>query len=379
MKAWTPFRRLQQVHQYRLREIDVQGIEHAEQAIAKRHGLLITPNHPGHADSFLLWEALVRLKRRCYVMTAWQVFAMAKRWERLLFQQHGCFSVDREGTDLRAYRQAVKVLAETSDPLAVFPEGDVYHLNDRVRPFREGTGSMALAAVKRSGRPVSWIPCAIRYRYVQDPTPELEQVMTRLEQRLHWRPRPDLPLSARIYRFAEGMLKLKEIEYLGRATNGSLPERIEALGNEILGRIEDRVQLGSIPETLPLRVKELRQYVIARLREMPEDDPQQTQFANDLEDLFFVVQLYSYPGDYVAENATIERMAETIDKFEEDFLDLPTANIRGARRGVITFGEPIVVSEPGCRSVARKLTQLAEHRVQELLDRPLQAAARLSA
>jgi len=362
-----------------LEEIDVQGLEIAEGAIAQDHGLLITPNHPGHADSLLLWEALVRLNRRCYVMTAWQVFAMAKRWERFLFQQHGCFSVDREGAGLTAFRQAVKVLAETSDPLAVFPEGDVYHLNDRVRPFRDGTGAMVLSAVKRSRRPVTWIPCAIRYRYIQDPTPELEEVMNRLEERLHWRPRSDLPLAARIYRFAEGLLKLKEIEYLGRATNGSLPERIEALGNEILSRIEERTHLGSIPETLPQRVKELRRFIIARLRELPENAPEQTQLANDLEDLFFVVQLYSYPGDYVAENATIERMAETIDKFEEDFLDLPTARIRGSRRGVITFGEPIVVNESGGRDVARKLALTAERRVQELLDRPLQKASRLSA
>lgn len=379
MKAWTPVRRLQQVYQYRVTETEIVGLEHAQAAIAQQHGVLITPNHPGHADSYLLMESLVRLKRRCYVMTAWQVFAMAKRWERMLYRQHGCFSIDREGSDLRAYRQAVSVLAETSDPLAVFPEGDVYHLNDRVRPFRDGTGAMVLSAVKRGGRPVQWIPCAIRYRYTKDPTPELEAVMSLLEQQLHWRPRPDLPLASRIYRFAEGMLKLKEIEYLGRATNGALPERIDALANEILERIEDRNQVRSIAESLPQRVKELRQLAINRQRELPADDSAQTQLAHDLEDLFFVVQLYSYPGDYVAERATIERMAETVDKFEEDFLQLPTARIRGTRRGVITFGEPIIVSAPGGREVARELTQAAESRVQEMLNQPLHAAPRLSA
>ena len=39
-----------------------------------------------------------------------------------------------------------------------------------------------------------------------------------------------------------------------------------------------------------------------------------------MEDLFFVIQLYSYPGDYVAEKPSIERIAETLDKFEEDVL-----------------------------------------------------------
>jgi len=39
-----------------------------------------------------------------------------------------------------------------------------------------------------------------------------------------------------------------------------------------------------------------------------------------MDDLFFVIQLYSYPGDYVAERPVIERIAETLDKFEEDVL-----------------------------------------------------------
>mgnify|MGYP002623161952 CR=1 FL=1 len=368
MRATTPWRRMVQRFQQRLLEIEVVNLEHVERAIEQGHGLLLTPNHPGHADCFLLWEALLKLGQPCHVMTAWQAFAMVRPWERLLYRLHGCFSIDREGTDLQAFRHAVGVLAKSSNPLTIFPEGDVYHLNDRVQPFRDGTARIVLSAVKRGKRPVQWVPCALRYEYVKDPTPELVQVMSELEARLHWRPRPDLPLSARIYRFAEGMLKLKEIEYVGQASNGPLPERLTRLGDFILQRLEEQYDIDHRAVGQPERVKELRRVVIARQLELSPDEAAHEQLANDLEDLFFVIQLFSYPGDYVADRASVERIAETIDKFEEDFLDLKTARVRGTRRGWITFGEPIVVSDAGGRDAAQQLTAEAEQRVQSLLD-----------
>ena len=48
------------------------------------------------------------------------------------------------------------------------------------------------------------IPCALKCFYIDDPTAELKKVMMRLEEAIHWRPRPDLPLHERVYRFAEG-------------------------------------------------------------------------------------------------------------------------------------------------------------------------------
>lgn len=368
MRVWRPLRRRQQIHDYRIVDIKVRGLDYARQAIEQQHGVLITPNHPGHGDCYLLWEALTRLRRRCYVMTAWQVFEMAKPFERLVYRQHGCFSVNREGTDLNAFRQAVQVLGETSHPLVIFPEGDVYHLNERVTPFRDGVGAIALAAVKRGERPVTCIPCALKYEYIEDPTRELQRVMDQLEQRLYWRPRSNLPLHQRIYGFAEGILELKELEYLGRNQPGALAERITALADELLCRMESRYQVKAGDGTIPERVKELRRTVIQLRSELPPDDARDREAAKDLDDLFFVVQLFSYPGDYVSERPTIERMAETVDKFEEDFLGAVSCSVRGKRRAQVSFGEPITVYQAGKRDSARTLTQTLERRVQAMLD-----------
>lgn len=379
MRFWRPYRRYHQIHHERILDIRIEGLEHVRWAMDRGHGVLITPNHPGHGDCYLLWEALEKLRTRVYVMTAWQVFEMAKPMERMLYRQHGCFSVNREGNDLQAFKQAVQILQTTSYPFIIFPEGEVYHLNDRLTPFREGTASIALAAVKRGKRPVSIIPCALRYQYLQDPSPELHEVMDELEERLYWRPRRDLTLSERIYRVAEGILRLKELEYLGHPAEGTLPERTRALADEILARLEARYEILRAHGTTPERVKEVRHQAIERRRALPPDDPTHEQIDNDLDDLFFVVQLFSYPGDYVSERPTIERMAETVDKFEEDFLDRPTANVRGTRRGRVTFGAPITVTEGGHKATARQLTLQMEACVQRMLDGTDAAASRLNA
>jgi hypothetical protein len=251
-------------------------------------------------------------------------------------------------------------------------EADVvlpYHTNERLTPFREGPAAIALMAAKKAQRPIVCIPCAMRYQYVEDPTPALLELMSRLEIALLWRPRPDLALRQRIYHLAEGLLALKEIEYCGQTSSGSLQQRIAQLNEFILGRIEARQGLNPDGSTVPKRVKLLRQRAISQLEKLPADDASRTTFIDDLDDLFLVVQAFSYPGDYVVEQPNIERIAETLDKFEEDVLGVPTATIRGTRRATVTFGEPIPVAEQRDKRLsATALTKTIEDRVRGLLE-----------
>ena len=66
---------------------------------------------------------------------------------------------------------------------------------------------------------------------------------------------------------------------------------------------------------------------IEGLADEETDEETRAKLRADLEDLFLVVQLYSYPGDYVAEKPSIERMAETLDKLEEDVLERFSAKV----------------------------------------------------
>jgi len=370
VNIWRPLRRLLRVKVKGVLEVEVRGVEYLKGPVEAKCGVLITPNHAAHADPFVVYEAADELRRPFYFLAAWQVFGRLGMLERIMLQWHGCFSVDREGTDMQAFRQAVSILQESVNPLVIFPEGEVYHINDRATPFREGPAVIAMTAAKRANRPIVCVPCAIKYTYVQDPTPKLVELMGRLEERILWRPRPEVPLAERIYRFAEAALALKEQEYLGHTQQGSLPERISSLSHKVLEGLEGRYEIRPSAETQPPeRVKTLRKEVIERIEAADEDSEQGRQSRLDLDDLFFVAQLFSYPGDYVAGKPSIERMAETLDKFEEDVLRAPTATIRGARRAVVSFGEPIEVHHNRDRkTAAHTLTETLEDRVQTLLD-----------
>jgi hypothetical protein len=227
---------------------------------------------------------------------------------------------------------------------------------------------MALTAARRGERPVVCVPCAVRYYYTEDPTPELLDVMARLEEAMFWRVRPEMPLEKRIYRVAEGILGLKELEYLGQMEQGTLPDRIHGLSHAILARLEDQYGIDATTGTIPDRVKALRQKVIARREELDESDPRVAACDVDMDDLYLVIQSFSYPGDYVVEKPTIERLAETIDKFEEDILGSQTATIRGARRATVSFGEPLEVPAEKRKDGVAQLSHTLEQRVQELLD-----------
>src|SRR5258708_2704351 len=125
IRVIRPLRILRQRRREGLRQVKVEGLEHLRSAVEQHHGVLIIPNHAGHADAFILLAAADLLGRPCYYMVAWQVlqlFSLAGRW---ILQRHGCFSVDREGHDVRAFRKAVEIVASSPHPLVIFPEGEV--------------------------------------------------------------------------------------------------------------------------------------------------------------------------------------------------------------------------------------------------------------
>jgi hypothetical protein len=180
-------------------------------------------------------------------------------------------------------------------------------------------------------------------------------------------------LAERLERFTPAAVAMRETQYVGSPREGPLQPRVDALADEILGRLETRLGVAADSDFVPERVKRIRHAMIERLAALPTGDPARSEVERvaldqGMEDAFVAVQLYSYQVDYVAERPSIERIAETVDKYEEDFLGLRTANIRGARRGTIAFGEPVVIEHAGGRDHARRLGNALRQGVQALID-----------
>jgi len=88
-----------------------------------------------------------------------------------------------------------------------------------------------------------------------------------------------------------------------------------------------------------------------------------------MDDMFLVTQLFSYPGNYLQEQPTIERVAETLDKLEEDALGAAYPTVHGAREVLVRFDKPIELPKGKDKRLApTDVTDQIEQRVQTMLD-----------
>ncbi len=369
VKWLQPFRERKRQSEVNVCDIDVRGEQVVRQHLDQSHGVLIMPNHASHADPYVIYAGADKIGTALHVMATWHVFHDQSRLVQWALRKHGCFSVDREANDIGAFRLATQILQEKPEPLVLFPEGEIYHCNDRVTPFREGAAAIAVAAARKSKRPIVCIPCAITYRYVEDPTAALLETMGQLEEAIFWRRRTEQPLDQRIYAFAEALLAVKELEYYSETRSGRLPDRIRALGDHILDQVESRHEISGTGKSIPERVKVTRKTIIEKIADETLSESVKQSLEHNLEDLFIVVQSFSYPGDYVNDKPTIERMAETLDKFEEDVLQKVTASIKAKRRAIVQFGEPVeVIGDRKVKNQTTDITTTIEQRVQAMLD-----------
>ncbi|NND99160.1 MAG: 1-acyl-sn-glycerol-3-phosphate acyltransferase [Pirellulaceae bacterium] len=364
-----PFRERKRQSEVNIGEIDIRGDKIVRDQLDQGCGVLVMPNHASHADPYVIYAGADKVGTALHVMATWHVFHDQPRLIQWALRKHGCFSVDREANAIGAFRIATKILQEKREPLVLFPEGEIYHCNDRVTPFREGAAAIAVTAARKAKRPIVCVPCAMTYRYAEDPTEAMLETMGELEEAIFWRRRIDRPLDERIYGFAEALLVVKELEYYGETRSGRLPNRIRALEDHILQQVESRHEISGAGKSLPERVKAARKTIIEKISDDQISKSDKQALDHDLEDLFIVVQSFSYPGDYVNDKPTIERMAETLDKFEEDVLQKVTASIKGERRAIVQFGEPLqVVGDRKVKNQTTDITSTIEQRVQAMLD-----------
>jgi 1-acyl-sn-glycerol-3-phosphate acyltransferase len=373
-------RRVRQVYarnEWLVVEVEVPGLEDSFRRFHPDDGVILAPNHSHEGDAHVMLDVARRLRRQFYFMVAWQAFRRHWGVDGWILQRMGCFSVDREGCDRRAVRQAVDLLA-AGNHVVIFPEGEIHHLNERLMPLLDGVAFIAAQAQKKLAqshpeRRVWVVPVGIRYRFIEDVRPQLEAAMKRLEARMFWlKPLPEAPLHDRITRYGEFLLTIKEKEKLGRSGDGDgdLPTRIGNLINALLaGHERDDLHGPPSAETVPLRVKALRRRLLDLGAGENVDAATCRKALDGLDDAQLALQLFSYPGNYITEDPTCERMAETIEKFEEDVFGV--ARSVGRRRATVRFGEPIDMkaeSETGrSRTLVAKVTDRLESGIEQLL------------
>lgn len=331
---------------YRVAEVRVGGA--GERVLAHYRGgdsLLFAPNHSDHADPHVLMHLSRRFRIPLHFMAAREIFELNWGLRGRILQRAGVFSIDREGSDLRAIKEALRILAEGRYPLVLFPEGEIYHLNEMLTPLNEGAATIALRTARRpgdgsGGRRVMVVPTGIRYRYEEDVRPAFGPALDRLEAYLHWPPRRHEGVVERLYRFGEAILGLREMQWLGHTLGGPLPERVGEFRERLIRGVEDALGKPAGTAAHPERVRRLRGHIRSLILAQPRPPPETLRkYYGLLDRLYLAVQLYSYQAQYVREKPSQERLAETIQKFEEDLFD--EYRVPGRRRAEVHFCEPI--------------------------------------
>ena len=163
-------------------------------------------------------------------------------------QRLGAFSVERGGLhNEEAKRYAIEVVMRGREVLVIFPEGEIYYLNDLVQPFKSGAVDIGMQAVvearrTRPGWTAYLVPMALKYRYREPIAPILDRRTRLMEQRLNRRI-AGLSLQRRLAQIMADLLHRQELAHHLKPTADRLTElgeRVQEVRKAILSQAEAR-------------------------------------------------------------------------------------------------------------------------------------------
>ena len=217
-------------------------------------------------------------------------------------------------------------------------------------------------------------PIGIKYLFRGEIEIWADAALRELERGLAWRPRPDMPLLARIQRMAEGLLTLKEIEHYGHGQSGALATRRDALIDFLLQPIERRY-VGAVDNGPVLkRVRTIRSKLMPILLDRSTRPEERQAVRRAVAEVDVAQQLASYPNHYLdPETVTDTRVLETLERMQEDHFG--NSRWPGPLHAVIEVDEAIrVPTDRPPRGSDPLLSQIGE-RLAGMLER-LSAEAR---
>ncbi len=354
-----------------LTSYECRGEQRLRASLDAGHGIMLTPNHARPDDPIVMGFLAREVGTHVFAMASWHLYH--QDWfTAFAIKKMGGFSVYREGMDRKAIDTATEILETAERPLIVFPEGGVTRTNDRLQALMDGVAFIARMGAKRrakhvEGGKVVVHPIALKYVFQGNIEEAADTVLSDIETRFSWRTRPDLPLLDRITRAGMTLLVLKEIEHLGAPQAGRLHDRATGLINRLMQPLEQE-WLGEARDgpVIP-RVKALRMKIVPDLvtGELPEEE--RARRWDQLANVYLAQQISSYPPDYLAQDVTVDRILETIERFEEDLTD--KLRVLGRMHVIIQVDDAIEVDSHRKRTDGGDPLMLTiERRLQGMLD-----------
>jgi 1-acyl-sn-glycerol-3-phosphate acyltransferase len=298
-------------------------------------------------------------------------------------QRIGMFSVERGGRDVAAKDFAMNVTQLGKDVLVIFPEGEIFYLNDSVQPFHSGAIDIGLKAVleERKTRPeydAYIVPMAIKYNYVRPISQLLEKRVSEMEKRLS-RDMSGHAVRKRLLVLVSELLHRREIAYKVKSDSEKferLSDHVKYVRHAILTQIDERysgianAQGRTIDRTWQIsdHLRDLMNEATAGHRAI---------YQQDLDSLQEVAHMVSWRPDYINDNPSDDRLAEVMIKLEREVFKVKRPRALGQRNVYVRIGEPVALSQflddykENPHAVRHRVAEHLRERIQSLLDNVL--------
>jgi len=318
--------------------------------IPLKTNLILIANHSDELDPRVIMELSRRSGRRFTFMVNSEVF---KEWfgtAKFCLQHIGSFSVERGASDQVAIQYAIDTVKNTNNILIMFPEGEIYNLNDSVQPFKTGAVHIGLEALKEiyaesSDQSVSILPAAIKYRYKHDIMSTLKKRIIKMEKHLSIDPNI-LDLQHELYRIMNKLMGSTNNAEAETEDIDTLIDRLEKTRESIVTEIEKKyTKTTSTGGDLFSRAQKMIFFIreqISKQQVFSKDT--QKQLEQDLQAMKKTIQMATWQPQYIELNPSEEHLAETVMKLEKAVFNKKRVPALGKREVFIRLLDPVDLS-----------------------------------
>jgi 1-acyl-sn-glycerol-3-phosphate acyltransferase len=343
-------------------------------AIPKKAGVLVAVKHAHQSDEYFLFEISARLGQDFYYVSVPEVFNHHGGLDGWFARRFGAFPVERGGRNVEATRFIVETLLHGTAQIVIFPEGELFYLNDVVTPLKPGTAFFALEGAKaraNAGKRNSMfiLPIGIKYFYPKDISLLLHKTAYKLEKKLFGKSFTGDILS-RIQRMMEKVLQNAESQFKTTIEGKSHEERFWVLSRILVEQFEKEENMKTISGDLSDRAR----YFLEKFRFHPEK----------YQRAFWALYSLSFFPGYL-EKPTQERIMETLRKLERLITGNETPGFPGHKVYALKVQESILVDEylpqylkpKGKKEAIQALTYTLQKSLQDAVDALIQEAQKL--
>lgn len=352
--------------------------------IPRGAGIILTSNHADETDPQVCFELSRRANKRFITMCNREAFDEWLGIPKILLPSLGVFSVSRGAHDTESITYAQDVVKQGEDVLVIFPEGEIYYLNEKIQPFHSGAVDICLKAIidKRKSEP-DWtafiVPMAIKYHYDESIEPELEKRIAKMELQMSIKPEKGASLPDRILELQKAMLQSEERLYkIGEnaETDKELRDEIISTEQNILTEVLEKHPELKVRDEAPTIDKAWQ--LEAKLRSAiasEKDHARRKALEQDLTALKEVAQLTSWHPHYYTKDPSLDRLAEVVLKLEREIYKIKRPKQIAARHVSVKIAQPIdmgkhvddYIKDP--HTVRHTISERLQHEIQSLVNK----------